>query len=166
MYRFRLFIEVHKSIFHTHEIVQVFKDSRRHENSSIFLISVYYGNCFLSRDPFFWSMNDVRCLDYFLPLAICTNSKEILRVFHPALHKLMEYDSENQTDLSDTLYAYLQCGKSQTETAKKLNLHRSSLQYRLKKIEEILEIGLDDCQTLFHIQICFEMQKYLSMNTA
>lgn len=97
-------------------------------------------------------------------LEICTKSEEISRVFHPALHTLMEYDSINQADLADTLYAYLKYGKSQTETAKRLNLHRSSLQYRLKKIEEVLEISLDDYHSLLHIQICFEMQKYLNIS--
>ncbi|MFW0797604.1 PucR family transcriptional regulator ligand-binding domain-containing protein [Gordonia sp. CPCC 205515] len=53
------------------------------------------------------------------------------------LGDLIDYDAENQSQLVETLDAYLSLDRSWTETADQLLIHRQTLGYRLKKIEAL-----------------------------
>ena len=46
---------------------------------------------------------------------------------------------EHKTSFTESLYAYLKLSRNITNTAKALNLHRNSLIYHLKRIQEILK---------------------------
>ncbi len=72
------------------------------------------------------------------------NHNEILSYCNNKLQKLEEYDHANGTFLINTLEAYYMSGFNVGKTAEALFIHRNSLQYRLKKIEEILGIHLED----------------------
>lgn len=88
---------------------------------------------------------------------LCSKQENIENLCHPALTRLVTYDKE----LSKTLYSYLRNNGSQAKTAKELWIHRSSLIYRLKKIEEVLDIQLDDYKTRLHLQLSYEIFNYL-----
>jgi len=84
-----------------------------------------------------------------------------LRVFcQPKLDTLMEYDKEHNTSFTNSLYAYLKHSRNITETAKALHLHRNSMIYHLKRIEEILGFSLTDSDTLLHIELSFRFMEY------
>ena len=84
-----------------------------------------------------------------------------LRVFcHPKLDTLMEYDKDHNTSFTNSLYAYLKYSRNITETAKALHLHRNSMIYHLKRIEEILGFSLTDSDTLLHIELSFRFLEY------
>lgn len=87
----------------------------------------------------------------------CSRLENIENLYHPALARLMTYDEE----LSRTLYTYMINNGSPAKTAKYLCIHRSSLSYRLKKIEEVLEIDLNDYKTLLHLQLSYEIYNYI-----
>ncbi len=72
------------------------------------------------------------------------NQREILDYCNKNLEKLEEYDHANGTFLVDTLLAYYMNGFNTANTAKELYVHRNSLQYRLNKIQELLDFELDD----------------------
>lgn len=78
---------------------------------------------------------------------------------HPALAKLQLYDHKKGANLVESLYCYMKNGRSQAQTAKELHLHRSSLQYRLTKMEEVMGVQLDHYQTFLHLQLTYEMRK-------
>jgi PucR family transcriptional regulator, purine catabolism regulatory protein len=71
------------------------------------------------------------------------NTKLYARIYEP----LMKYDREKGGELIQTLETYLECNFSRTKTAEKLHLHRNSLNYRLQKIEELLEQDIDHLDT-------------------
>ena len=77
-------------------------------------------------------------------IAHCTEEiqHEIPRetLYHPALRQLYEYDMKNHTEYLSTLICYLQNNCSVSAAAEKLFIHRNSLQYRIKKIEELLNM--------------------------
>lgn len=75
---------------------------------------------------------------------------------HPALRKLLEYDKNHQSDFANTLQVYLACERSNVETAKVLNLHRNSLSYRLSRLQELLDVDLDDPDTRLHLLLSFQ----------
>lgn len=65
------------------------------------------------------------------------------RIYEPLLH----YDREKGGELVQTLEAYMECNFSRTKTAERLHLHRNSLNYRLQKIEELLQQDVDHLDT-------------------
>ena len=77
------------------------------------------------------------------------------------LHKLEEYDHANGTYLQDTLVAYFMNGFSASKTAEALFIHRNSLQYRLSKIEDLLETELDDYMEYLDIVNCILVKRFL-----
>jgi len=84
-----------------------------------------------------------------------------LRVFcQPKLYVLMEYDQEHNTSFTNSLHAYLKHSRNITETAKALHLHRNSMIYHLKRIEEIMGFSLTDSNTLLHIELSFRFMEY------
>ena len=60
---------------------------------------------------------------------------------HPALVQLKKYDAENATSLYESLRAYVMCSFHLSDAARALNLHRNSLDYRLKRIREIVDLS-------------------------
>lgn len=57
---------------------------------------------------------------------------------------LMEEDKENGSDLASTLLEYLYSGKSITKTAEHMFVHKNTILYRLKKIEDITGLNPND----------------------
>lgn len=62
----------------------------------------------------------------------------------PELVTLMEYDQKNDTQYFDTLRAYLLEERNIPRTSERLIIHRTTLLYRLRKIENIVSLNLDD----------------------
>ena len=60
------------------------------------------------------------------------------------LQKIINYDQENQSHLLQTLEEYLDCAGRVNVTAQKLHIHPNTLAYRLKRIEEVGGINLED----------------------
>lgn len=66
---------------------------------------------------------------------------------HPALEMLKKMDEEQNTCYYDTLAAYINSLLSPKETCEKLFIHRNTLLYRLKRIEELTNMNLSDPKT-------------------
>ncbi|USG66689.1 helix-turn-helix domain-containing protein [Brevibacillus ruminantium] len=60
------------------------------------------------------------------------------------LARLKRYDAENQTAMTETLEAYLDTAGKVNVTANRLHIHINTLSYRLKRIEEIMQVDLED----------------------
>jgi hypothetical protein len=71
------------------------------------------------------------------------------------------YDNANGSFLIDTLLNYYMCGFNVQKTAQMMYVHRNSLQYRLKKIEEILEISLDDSMEYLDVVNCILVKRLM-----
>ena len=62
----------------------------------------------------------------------------------PELLDLMAYDKENDTPYFDTLREYLLKERDIPQTSQALIIHRTTLLYRLKKIQSLIRINLED----------------------
>lgn len=62
---------------------------------------------------------------------------------HRFLAPLVEHDAKRSSQLLDTLRAYVRHNAQPSRTCDALFIHRNSLNYRLRKIETLLRIGLD-----------------------
>ncbi|NDJ61012.1 MAG: hypothetical protein GYB67_07795 [Chloroflexi bacterium] len=74
--------------------------------------------------------------------------------FVPVLRRL--YD-EQQADLFNTLEVYLDAGGNGVQTAERLCIHRSTLNYRLTRIAEICSVDLSDPQARTNLQIALKL---------
>lgn len=91
---------------------------------------------------------------------VCADASDLKKFCHPKLEYLMEYDTEHKTSFTDSLYTYLKHSRNITNTAKALHLHRNSMIYHLKRIEEILNFSLSDNEMLLHIELSFRLMEY------
>lgn len=89
------------------------------------------------------------------------NQQEILNYCNDKLKQLEMYDNANGSFLIDTLLNYYMCGFNVGKTADMMYVHRNSLQYRLKKIEEILEISLDDSMEYLNLVNCILVKRLM-----
>lgn len=89
------------------------------------------------------------------------NQQEILDYCNDKLKKLEEYDHANGTFLQDTLIEYYMNGFNIGKTAEALYIHRNSLQYRLRKTEEILEMTLDDTMEYLDLVNCILIKRLM-----
>lgn len=62
------------------------------------------------------------------------------------LRLLREHDEKNHSDLLKTLYFYLLEERSLIKASERLDVHRNSIVYRTNKINEIVDIDLDNTQ--------------------
>lgn len=83
---------------------------------------------------------------------------------HPSLLKLIEYDRENNTDYTRSLYTFIIHFKNITESAKVLNIHRNTMFYRLEKIESIMDIDLNNSNTFLHLHLSFLILELLEID--
>lgn len=90
-----------------------------------------------------------------------TASKECdLRMFcNPHIEQLAQYDAENNTDFNKTVETFLDCGRNIQRAAKKLFLHKNTLYYRIRKIEEVFGINLEDENVCFALQFSYRLQQ-------
>ena len=74
----------------------------------------------------------------------------------PILRQLLD---ERQADLFNTLETYLDAGGNSVQTAELLNIHRSTLNYRLTRIREICAVDLSSPDTRLNLQIALKMMR-------
>ncbi|MEH7226050.1 helix-turn-helix domain-containing protein [Bacillus sp. JJ1566] len=67
------------------------------------------------------------------------------------------YSEGKTTDLLNTLHAFLQNNGNIKNTAEELFIHRSSLLYRIEKIESLLDIQLSDAEVRFNLMMAFKL---------
>lgn len=76
--------------------------------------------------------------------ALLRERSDMSMVLPPELLRLLEDDGRDKTDYYKTLKTYLYCFLDQSEAAKQLSIHRNTLVYRLKRIEQKLSTDLAD----------------------
>ncbi len=86
-------------------------------------------------------------------LSSVTNLTEVERFMKEKLGALIEYDNEHKSALVLTLARYFDCGCKYDDTAERMNIHRSTLKYRLQRIRELTSYNLNDGSTRFDLHL-------------
>lgn len=73
------------------------------------------------------------------------------------LGTIRNYSGKNKVDLWNTLRTYLYCNGNVKRTAEKLFMHRSTLIYRIEKIESLLEVDLTDSDVRFNLMMAYKL---------
>ena len=63
-------------------------------------------------------------------------------LYQKRLDTLEEYDRKNKTNLLLTLSTYLENDGNPVSTAKGMHLHVNTIHYRIKRIDEIMDISI------------------------
>ncbi len=87
---------------------------------------------------------------------------EMREFFDDQVSTLVEYDRRTGAGLMKTLSAFFHCHGSPTEIAALLHLHRNTVLYRLRRIEEIGRLRLDDPQTRLNLHLCLKVREVLA----
>ena len=85
------------------------------------------------------SYADEHAADYFA--GALRNDELLVSYVHPEIVRLKRYDEENGSSYYETLRAYVLSSFHLSDAARHLNLHRNSLDYRLKRIREIIDFS-------------------------
>jgi sugar diacid utilization regulator len=88
------------------------------------------------------------------------DQQELKEYYIETLGPLERFDQEQGNDLLSTLEAYIKNQFDLKATANELFLHPNTLRYRVKKIEEVLHLQLDDFDTRVNVITAFKA-KYL-----
>lgn len=73
------------------------------------------------------------------------------------LERLRHYSEGKSNDLFHTLRVYLEQNGNAKNTAEELFIHRSTLLYRLEKIEEILGTSLNNAELRFNLMLAYKL---------
>lgn len=73
------------------------------------------------------------------------------------LGPIIDYSKKSNMDLLHTLRSFLSTNGNAKQTAELLYLHRSSLRYRLEKIEELLHVDLDNSEHIFQLMMALKL---------
>ena len=127
------------------------KDSRNEASSALRAaeVSGLKGQIFFYRDQGIYTLlshvDDSRILDTYM---------------EEKIGKLLQADELNDGNLSETLENYLNCSCNAKKTAEEMFLHRNTLNYRLKKIREILGCDLENLDTCLELKMAFLIRRY------
>lgn len=97
-------------------------------------------------------------------ISLCSSQGDLIDYCNPALLTLMDFDKKNGTSYVQTLFVFSGNMNNHMDTANTLHIHRNTLIYRLKKIEEIMGISLNDSYIILHILMSFRILEYLEMD--
>lgn len=85
------------------------------------------------------------------------NNREIKDITLATIAPLIEYEEKREMDLIDTFIAYDNQNGNVSQAARVLNLHRQSLLYRLRKIESLTGLSLDNPDDVFLLNISIKV---------
>ncbi|WP_405114362.1 helix-turn-helix domain-containing protein [Paenibacillus sp. FSL K6-1217] len=100
---------------------------------------------------------DVLLYDLLSPYA----QRDSREVSHPALTVLREFDEKHHADLYHTLYSYLKNNRQLQKTADELFVHRNTLRYRLRQIDELIQLDLSQIDQVLRLYMSYQMTDYL-----
>ena len=69
---------------------------------------------------------------------------QLTHLVAPELYRLIDHDAAHDTRYFETLRTYLMLERDIPRTSEQLIIHRTTLLYRLRKIEELVNLNLDD----------------------
>ncbi|HZQ97419.1 MAG TPA: helix-turn-helix domain-containing protein [Chloroflexota bacterium] len=97
---------------------------------------------------------------YRLLLAL-RSTAELDGFYQQTLGALVEYDREKDGELLKTLDAYFACLGSPTDAAERLHVHRNTLLYRLRRIQEVAGVDLNDAETRLALHLALRVRDVL-----
>lgn len=90
---------------------------------------------------------------------ILAENHPIENFYHPSIAKIREYDIEHQTNLLETLDAYITNPDNPTLVSELLHIHKNTLFYRMNKIKELFSVNLSDGEERLKIHLTLKFMQ-------
>ena len=84
-------------------------------------------------------------------------------MYFKPLNSVINYDAQYGSDNLRLLDVYLNNDRNISDTAKIMNLHRNSVVYRIKRIESLIGVPLDDSELRLRILISLKVLRMLGL---
>lgn len=88
------------------------------------------------------------------------SSNDIVLFAAPIVVTLTRYDKQHNTNLRDVLYHYIRNGRSVSKTAEIMYMHRNTVLNKLKKIQELCPLDLEDGISTEILMFSCQLTKY------
>ena len=99
------------------------------------------------------------------PLFLPGTVTEAKAIVSRVLGVLIEYDAGHETDLLTSLETYFEEKRSWQAASRRLSIHRQTLIYRMKRVEELTGRQLDDLDDLTELHLALRTRKLLVRET-
>lgn len=109
-----------------------------------------------SHDPY--GLTTFEELGLYRMMGTGTGEREADRFVRQWLGALLDYDARHRTELVATLARYLESGGSYDATSEVLQIHRSTVRYRLQRIREITGHDLSDVETRLNLHVAIRIR--------
>jgi hypothetical protein len=80
---------------------------------------------------------------------------------HPLALRLTELDRESKFSFTETLTAYLECAQRPALACQRLHIHRNTLDYRLRRMEECTALRWERGEELTVVYLALRAQRFL-----
>jgi hypothetical protein len=94
---------------------------------------------------------------------IVRQSEDLLKFCDPKLLDIIRYDSEYNTYYAMTAAVYFTTNMNPALTAKRLDIHRNTIDYRINRLKELFDIRFDDNETTFSFEMSFRILRFLGL---
>lgn len=92
---------------------------------------------------------------------LCALSTDVESLCHPEAVRLFRHDQAHNSEFMDSLYMYLVEERHLAAAAKRLNIHRNTLVYRLSRLQDICPMDLDDSRLRLHLMWSCQVLRHL-----
>lgn len=118
-----------------------------------------YDHACISKGLCFSGKNEVKSFKHLgISGLLATSDPALLKHFYTeTLEPIITYDQANHSCYADTLKAYILSNGNTAKISESLYIHRNTVNYRLKKMEELFKINLNDFSTISNFQTAFHI---------
>jgi hypothetical protein len=100
-------------------------------------------------------------LRVYIILLKASDSINLNEFYHKALDKLTEHDEKYGTEYYKTFYRLLHSGGDKAATANNLFIHRNTLNYRLSKIFDLIDVDLENGGESMFLQLSYKIKELI-----
>jgi purine catabolism regulator len=90
-------------------------------------------------------------------LTALSDKKDVMDFAKKIIKPLADYDLVKNISLIYTIMVYIKNNYNISKTARDLHMHRQTLLYRLSKIEELMDISLENHNEIFLLETCIRL---------
>ena len=94
---------------------------------------------------------------FFHLMELAGSQRDLKSFCDPGIFHLIDYDIKNNTSFTRSLYEYLMSGNNPKESAYRLGVHRNTMDYRIRKIKEVLNIDINDPKVTWSLFLSFKI---------
>lgn len=104
-------------------------------------------------------------MDVYLLLLGLKDRKLLEKYLNKVLDPLLTHDKLNQGELFDTMNVYLNENANIMEASNRLFIHRNTLKYRIKKIENLLNVNLHSLEDCLRLLLAVKIHRLFTLSS-